>query len=134
MAAQQEAIREMMQEYRDGLMKEGIGDKGNLSKMMQEMEKTETELVNKILNQETLWRQQEILTRLLESEKAERERELDEKRESTEAKKLYFSNPKEFLEYKRLKIQEEELLRKVPSGLKPFYKNKVNEYFYTIDN
>lgn len=79
MAAQQEAIRKMMQEYREQLMKDGIGDKGNMSKMMQDMEKTETDLVNKIITQETLNRQQEILTRLLESEKAEKERELDKK-------------------------------------------------------
>ena len=50
------------------------------------MEQTETDLVNKIINNETIKRQKEILTRFLESEKAEKERELDEKRESNEAK------------------------------------------------
>jgi type III secretory pathway component EscV len=35
--------------------------------MIEEMEKSETELVNKILNQETMRRQEEILTRMLES-------------------------------------------------------------------
>ena len=44
------------------------------SKMMKkEMEKTETELYNKVISQETLNRQKEIMTRLLEAEKAVRE-------------------------------------------------------------
>jgi hypothetical protein len=96
------------------------------------MEKTETDLVNKILNNETLKRQQEILTRLLESEKAEKQRELDEKRESNEGKIQNYSNPNQFLEYNKLKSKEVELLKTVPPSLKPYYKNKVNEYFYNF--
>jgi hypothetical protein len=44
-----------------------------------------------MVTQETLIRQQEILTRLLNSEKAELEREKEEKRESNEAKKSNLS-------------------------------------------
>ncbi|MCF8297511.1 MAG: hypothetical protein K9J13_08225, partial [Saprospiraceae bacterium] len=133
MAAQQEAIRKMMQQYSDELKKEGLDDKGKMANMMKEMEKTETDLVNKILTNETLNRQKEILTRLLESEKAERERELEEKRESKEVKNQNYSNPNDFFEYKKIKLREEELLKTAPLNLKPFYKNKVNEYFYNFE-
>jgi hypothetical protein len=96
------------------------------------MEETETDLVNKIISDETIKRQKEILTRLLESEKAEKERDWDEKRESNEAKNEIYSNPAKFFEYNRIKIKELELLKTVPPSLKPFYKNKVNEYFYNF--
>jgi hypothetical protein len=54
---------------------------------------------------------------------------LDDKREATEGKNGKFSNPIEFLEYKKVKMKEMELLKTVPASLKPFYKLKVDEYF-----
>ncbi len=133
MAAQQEAIRKMMQEHIKDLKEQGKAGMGNLNKMMNEMELTEEDLVNKRITQETLERQQEILSRLLESEKAEREREKEERRKSEEAKQHDYSNPKEFLEYKRLIEQERELLKSIPQEFSDFYKRKINEYFYKIE-
>jgi hypothetical protein len=130
LAAEQEALRKIMQQYGEELKKEGVGNDGNISEMMKKMEQTETELVNKMINNETLKRQQEILTRLLESEKAEKERELDEKRESKEMKNSNYSNPNQFFEYKKIKSKEVELLKTIPVTLTPFYKYKTNEYFY----
>jgi hypothetical protein len=98
------------------------------------MEETEKDLVNKIIDPETIKRQTEILTRLLESEKAEKERDLDEKRESNEAKNEFYSNPSKFFEYKSIKTKEVELLKTIPPSLKTFYKNKVNEYFYNFED
>lgn len=80
LAAQQEALRRELQKAADKMNKDGKQGNGGLSKLAEEMEKTENDLVNKMITQETLRRQQEILTRLLEAEKAERERELDKKR------------------------------------------------------
>jgi hypothetical protein len=128
LAAQQEAIRQELQKMSDQIDKDGKGG-GSGGKLAEKMEQTETDLVNKLLSPETMRRQQEILTRLLESEKAEKEREMDEKRQSNEAKNENFSNPNEFLEYKRLKQKETELLKTVPPSLNPFYKTKVNQYF-----
>lgn len=132
LAAEQEALRKMLQQYGEEIQKETGKKDGNIDKMMKDMEKTETDLVNKIINSETLKRQQEILTRLLESEKAEKQRELDEKRESNEGKIQNYSNPNQFLEYNKLKSKEVELLKTVPPSLKQYYKNKVNEYFYNF--
>jgi hypothetical protein len=117
----------------DQINKDGKGS-GNMSKLAKEMEETETDLVNKLISPETMKRQQEILTRLLEHEKAEKEREMDEKRQSNEAKNENFSNPNQFFEYNRQKLKETELLKTVPPSLNPFYKSKVNQYFNNIDN
>ncbi len=134
MAAQQEALRNQLGQYADELEKEGeYGGSKELKRIMNDMEKTETDLVNKILSGETLRRQQDILTRLLKSEKAELEREKEKKRESVEAININYRNPDEFFQYKKLKSNEVELLRTIPPSLKPFYKNKVNAYFFNFD-
>ncbi len=133
-AAQQEAIRDQMRQYADQLEKEGqFGSSKKLKQIMENMDKTETDLVNKQITQETLMRQQEILTRLLESEKAELEREKEEKRESTEAKDKNYRNPEKVFKYNRQQSNEVELLKTVPPSLKPFYKSKVNQYFYNFE-
>ena len=130
MAAEQEAIRNELRKLAEEMGKEGNGaGKGELEKLAREMEQTETDLVNKRLTRQTLKRQEEILSRLLEHEKAEREREMDNERRSKESKNENFSNPAEFFEYNRRKQKEVELLKTVPPSLSPFYKNKVNEYF-----
>ena len=50
------------------------------------MQQSEKELVNKQLSQESLQRQQQILSRMLEAEKAEQEREMEQKRSSESAR------------------------------------------------
>ena len=133
MAAQQEALRNMAREYESQLKKDGkagsAGAGGEMKKLQELMEQTETDLVNKMITQETLMRQQEILTKLLEAEKAEREREQEERRESKEAQNEDYGNPEIFFEYIRRKNNETELLRTVPPNLNPFYRNMVDEYF-----
>jgi hypothetical protein len=133
MAAEQAAIRRMMEQYQEELKKQGVGNSKEIESLMKEMDQTETELVNKVITQQTLERQKEILSRLLKHEKAEQEREKEERRESREAKDEIYSNPNEFLEYKRIKSQEVELLRTVPPNLRPYYKEKVNDYFYNFE-
>lgn len=132
LAAEQEAIRKQLQEMMEQMKEDGNTETGGLNDLMNKMEESETELVNKMLSGETLERQKEILTRLLESEKADKERELEEKRESNEAKNEIYSNPEKFFEYNSIKLKEVELLKTIPPSLKTFYKNKVNEYFYNF--
>lgn len=133
MAAQQEAIRKMLQDLQNELKSQnGVGDK-SLEQMLQEMQKTEKELVNKILNQQTINRQKNIETRLLESERAEMQREKEEKRESKEGKELRNPNPPKEWNFDKTKQQQTEMLKTVPPTLNYYYKEKVNQYFYNIE-
>ncbi|MBS1652786.1 MAG: hypothetical protein JSU07_12325 [Bacteroidetes bacterium] len=125
MAAQQEAIRRQIEALTEKLKNKGSKPGGNMADLM---EQTEKDIVNRSISNETMKRQQEILTRLLESEKAEKERDQDEQRKSNEAKNENLSNPNQFLEYKRLKEKELELLQTVPPNLTPYYREKVNNY------
>lgn len=131
MAAQQEMIRRMLGEAaKDGKQDGGPDPGGETQKKMDE---TETDLVNKAITPETIKRQQDILDKMLEYEKAEKQKEMDEKRQSTEAKNQQQSNPEGFSEYNRQKEKEAELLKTVPPVLSPFYKKKVSSYFNGVD-
>ncbi len=134
MAAQQEAIRRMMSQYQDQMKEQGQGNNKELKDVMDQMEITETELVNKIITQQTIDRLKDIEVRLLKSEKADLKREQEEERESREGKDMNNRNPDEFLQYNRLQDKEVELLRTVPPNLRPYYKEKVNQYFYHFES
>lgn len=133
MAAQQEMIRRMLQAMKKQMQEEGNGkEAGELQKTIDEMEKLEKDLVNKKLNLETMHRQQEIETRMLEHEKAEKQREQDNKRESKEGKQIERPLPPELEEYLKQKERENELLKTLPPELRPYYKDKIREYFRNI--
>lgn len=85
MAAKQAALRKALSR----LPKENKNkakEVKNSKSIIDQMDKTEYDLVNKRLNAETLKRQQEILTKLLDAERADREQEFDEQRKSEELK------------------------------------------------
>jgi predicted phage gp36 major capsid-like protein len=69
LAAQQAAIRKEMQKMAQELNKDGSGSGNGLNKLAEEMEKNEKDIVNKNISPETMRRQQDIMTRLLEHEK-----------------------------------------------------------------
>lgn len=130
MAAQQEMIRQQLQEMQELLDEEGENGGGSgLKEAIKKMEQTELDLVNKQITQQTLKRQQDILTRLLKAEDAMRERELDNKREANKANEVVRKIPPAFEEYLKAKKQEVELLKTIPLKLNPYYKEEVNKYF-----
>lgn len=132
MAAQQEALRRQMQQYLEELRSETGTSDGNLTKAIEEIEQTEKDLVHKRITNETLMRQERIMTRLLESERAEMEREKKEERESRTAQDYQRNDPDSILEIYRRKMNEREMLRTVPPQLNPFYRTKVNDYFIQV--
>lgn len=135
MAAQQQAIRQQMQKMLNQMgskEKEGLGGNGKLQEMQKLMEQTEKELYNKQLTNQLLQRQKEILTRLLESEKAERKQEQDQKREAEQAKEKPAPPPPSFDKYIQQKNKEKELLETIPADMQPYYKEKTKEYFKKV--
>ena len=133
MAAQQEAIRKMLEDYENALKSEnGVGDK-SLEELINDMKKTEKELVNRTITQQTIDRQQSITTRLLKSERADLEREKEEERKATEAKQTPRINPPKDWKFDETKTQQNEMLRSVPANLNYYYKEKANNYFYNIE-
>lgn len=131
-AARQAALRKALEDMKKSLQEEGKGGGNELQKMIDEMNKTEIDLVNKRLDAEILKRQQNLLTRLLEAEKADRQREFDEKRESKTAGEMERKLPPALEEYLKKRASEVDLYKTVSPSLNPFYKNLVDEYYKTI--
>lgn len=132
MAAKQAAIRKMMEDKASDLNQDGSGNGNELKQIAKDMEQLQKDIVNNKIDENTIRRQQDIMIRLLKAEDAERKRDQDNQRKSNEAKDYPSSNPEKYEEYIRKKQQETELLRTVPPELKPYYKEKVNEYFNKI--
>ena len=129
MAAEQTAMRQRLEQMKKDLNKDGKGTGNKLNPLIDELEKQEKDLINKNFSADLIKRQKNIMTRLLESEKALMERGFEEKRESKEGKNSNFGNQIRFDEYTKQKLNQIELLRSVDPMYKKYYKDKANEYF-----
>jgi hypothetical protein len=137
MAAQQEAIRRALQELEKGQgSKEGKDQKGESGSqtggLKQAMEQQEKDLVNKRVTDQMVIRQQEIETRLLEAEKALREREQDTKRESKTAANIPSRPPADLRAYLKAKQAQTEQLKTQTLNVIPFFKRENERYFRTL--
>jgi len=130
-AARQAALRKALEERQEKNMEQGKGDK-TLQGIIDEMDKIETDLVNKKLDAEMLRRHNDIVTRLLEAEKADREREKDNKRKANTGKEKPKELPIALQEYLKEKEAEIEMYKKVSPSLRPFYKQLVDEYYKAL--
>lgn len=133
MAAEQNAIKEQLRKINENQKKQGKGGMGELENLQNQMEETERDILNKNITRETIKRQEDIMTKLLEADKALREREFDDKRESKQGKKTFDRNPKDFSPYQFLELDQEDQLKTVPPTFNLYYKRKINEYFNTFD-
>lgn len=131
LAAEQEMIRrqlEMLKEAQDGKPGGGLGG-DDMKRAIDMMEQNEVDLVNKRLTRQLINRQKQIMTRMLEAEKAQRDQETDEEREADRPSVISREIPPGFEKYLELKKKEIELLKTIPIELNPFYKKEVNDYF-----
>lgn len=133
-AARQEMIRRMVQEKLKEEKMAGSGAAGLYNSVLGEMEQTERDLVNRVLNDRLLSRQKNIETRLLEAENAELKREKDNKRESKEGG-VYapFQNDSIEMMIKKKSVGKD-LLRFSYPELHPYYKKKVQDFFFQQGN
>ena len=132
MAQMQAQIRKQLEKVNLEENKDGKNALGNLGQTAKQMEETEKNLVNKQLTTEMLTRQQEIMTRLLEAENAERERDQKQERESHTAKEIERKIPPSIEAYLKAKQSEVDLYKTVPPSLKPYYKGLAEKYFRTL--
>jgi hypothetical protein len=130
-AARQAALRKALQELQKEMQEQGKGS-GGLNEIIDEMDRVETQLVNKRLDAEVMKRQQDILTRLLEAEKAERQREMDNKRKSEVADEKKKELPPALQEYLRKREAEVEMYKTTSPELRPYYRTLVDEYHRTL--
>jgi hypothetical protein len=133
MAARQAALRKSLNDLSKEKKEQGKGNPA-LDQLSEDMNKIEIDLVNKRLNNETLMRQQDILTRLLEAEKSDRQRDQDERRQAETALEQKRSMPPALEQYIRQREAEIEQYKSVSPDLKPYYKFLVEEYYQSLKN
>lgn len=132
LAELQSEIRRRLSEYLEEL-KKSQGGSGDLSKLIDEMKKTEEDIVNRKITKETLERQKQIEVRLLKSEKAKLEQEKKETRESREGvnqKRIINENTGNLSKEKEKK---EDLLQTVPIEMSPYFNNLLKKYLYKLE-
>ena len=130
-AAQQAALRKALEALQNDKKEQGKGSK-ELEEIINNMDRIETELVNKRLNHETLKRMKDIETRLLEAEKAERQREEDNKRKSETAQEKRKEIPPALQEYLKKRQAEIDMYKSVSPALRPYYKTLVDDYYKSL--
>lgn len=130
-AAQQAALRKQLNDINNQLKKEGKS-LPNLTKIQQEMDRNETDIVNKRITNDILRRQSEIMTRLLESKEAMREQDQGEQRESNTGKEPTKEIPPMLKDILKNKQSVIDYYKTVPAELKPYYKKMVEDYYLLI--
>ncbi|GAB2700917.1 ATPase [Mucilaginibacter koreensis] len=129
MARQQQMIRQALEKYSNEETNPGSAGASELNKIARAMEQTENDIVNKNITNESLIRQQQIHSRLLEAEKAEQQREQDKQRESTAGKSFPPGYIKALQNYQQQRTKQTELLQTVPPALNLYFKQRVKLYF-----
>jgi hypothetical protein len=133
MAREQQMIRQSLQQINEQENKDGRKQLGNLDNISKQMEQTEKDLVNKKITDETVKRQEQIKTRMLEAEKADQEREQDQQRESKAGKDIAPGYVKALQNYQQMKNKQTEQVRTVSPTLNYYYKSKIKSYFDQIN-
>ena len=129
MAAEQAKIREELRRLEEGANQE---ESGRLRKIGEMMEETERDIVNREITRETLMRQEEILTNLLESEKAERQRDMKEERESDLGNNDKKGNLLDLEQYYKAREADHEGIIKENISFNRFYSEKAEKYFKNL--
>lgn len=130
MLMQQEMMQKMMNDMMNGELSPDAAK--YLKEANKMIEQNIKDLVNRNITQQTVNRQEQIITRLLQAENSQNERETEQKRKSTEAKEYKLSNPDKAFEEKESEIRFNELLQVSNLKLKDYYKNKYKEYLKNL--
>ena len=132
MLAQQEIFQQMLNQLRNGktLNPESQKMLNEIDKLSDQIER---DIINKQITQTTLDRQKQIMTRLLEAETAENERETEKKRESKEAKDSKLRNPEELFKNEKVIRNMRENLSTTDLKMTNYYKNKYREYMLKLN-
>ncbi len=131
-AKRQAQMRKALEEMKRQRQEEGKGQGNELQKMIDDMNKIEEDLVNKKLDAKLIERQQEITSRLLEAEKADRQREYDNKRKSQSAEDLKKKLPPAIEKYLKERESQLDMYKTISPSLKPFYRKLVNDYLKNV--
>lgn len=131
--AQQEIMQQLI---RDMLNNGSVGSKATsqLKAIDQLLEQSRKDLINKNVTNELINRQNLILSKLLDAEKSEIERDFEDKRESKTAIDIKKGNPEGYFEYNNKFKNENEIIKRGNFKLRNFYDQKYSNFLNHIKN
>ena len=132
MLAEQEMFQQLLNDLQNnsGSGKEFTKQIDEIKKLL---DKNKRDIVRNEIDQSTLNRQKEILTKMLEADKSDKEREIDEQRKSNEAFKYLTREPNDILEKYNSENNFNDILNKSTLKLNYFYKNKYLKYIKELN-
>ena len=133
MAAKQAALKKQLLEMVQEINKDGSGKGNGLKEIIKKIEEVENDIIENNISLSSIERQEEIKIKMLELDKASKEQEEEEKESKESLEDYKKNNSVLFEDYLKLKQGEIELLKTIPNNLKPYYKNKVNDYIKSIE-
>lgn len=122
-------MNEMIQHGEHGEQTEKI-----LRQALQMMEQTEREISNFSINRQTILRQNNIMSRLLEAENASREKDFDKKRESKSGQSHKLSNPKAIFKYKKTDNEFDDMFNDSNVKLIDYYNKLYLDYLIRLND
>lgn len=133
LASQQDAMRRQLKEMARSpeLRGNALGD---LNKIAEQMEETVRELERRRATRQTVERQQEILTRMLDATRSMQERGKDEKRESRTGEAQLRVGPEALPQAEQLDALRRDLIRALEAGYAPDYEELIKRYFEQLQN
>lgn len=131
--AQQEIMQQLIREMLNGSLV-GKQAKSQLQAVDQLLEQSRRDLINRNISNDLINRQNLILSKLLEAEKSEIERDFEDERESKTANEIKKANPEGYFEFNNKTKKEKELLKKDNYQLRNFYDQKYNNFINQIKN
>jgi len=129
--AQQEIMQQLIREMLNG---GSMGTKAQeqLKAIDQLLEQSRKDLINRNISTELINRQNMILSKLLDAEKSEIERDFEDKRESKTAIDIRKGNPEGYFEYNNVLKNENEKIKRNNYKLRSFYDQKYNQFINKI--
>lgn len=133
MSAEQRALQQQLKKL-EQQQKQGEGGLGELEQIQKKLNENQKDILNNNITSETIMRQEQILSKLLEADKSIRERDLEKKREANSNKNEFNRNPTDFTSYKSFELKQKESLKTIPPSFNLFYKRRISDYFNTFED
>jgi hypothetical protein len=134
---EQQAVQKSLEQLQEEAEKYGNQDRilGDLDKISKEMQEVIEEMKNKNVNENTIQKQERILSRLLDAQRSMRERDFEKQRKSNTGQDFTRESPKD-IDFNLLNSKnnlQKDLLKAIESGFAKDYETIIRKYFESIE-
>jgi hypothetical protein len=134
---EQHAVKKSLDQLKEEAEKYGNQDKilGDLDKISKDMQEVIEEMKNKNVNENTVQKQERILSRLLDAQRSMRERDFEKQRKSNTGQDFTRESPKD-IDFNLLNNKnrlQQDLLKAIESGFAKDYETIIRKYFESIE-